>query len=282
MYPYISALSIATCIFTGLLPASGWAAPLQATEPSAATAPPVAATFASSLAVTSGLAAPDRLPVRGLVRPLHQAAISTNLAVRVARIKVREAERFKAGDVLIVFDCEQLEAEQAAADAFHREMKIGLTSNTYLSGKGAVGHHEVALSQARVDKAAAEARALKARLKQCRVTAPFDGRVAELAIHEQEVPAQGKPFITIIDERAFEIDLIVPSRWLRRLKTGTPFRFAVDELGESYAARVLRVGAAIDPVSQTVKVIAAFDKTPPRIRAGMSGAAIFNHEEAGQ
>jgi RND family efflux transporter MFP subunit len=216
-----------------------------------------------------------RMPVRGIVRPLNQAAMASDLSVRVAQLRVREAQSFRKGDVLLTFDCERLEAEQAAAEAVHREMKIALDSNVYLDKRGAVGRNDVEVSRARVDKAGADARALKARLRQCVVAAPFDGRVAELTINEHEIPAPGKPFITLVDEAAFEIDVILPSLALKRLAPGQPFTFSVDETGRDYPAKVLRIGAAVDPVSQTVKVIAAFDNRDERVLPGMSGTASF-------
>lgn len=215
----------------------------------------------------------NRMPVRGIVRPLNQAAIATEAAMQVSQIHIREAEAFRKGDLLVAFDCERLEAEQAAADALQREMRLAVESSSYLEKRGAIGHLEVEVARARMDKAAAEAQALRARLKQCAVVAPFDGRVTELSIHEHEFPVAGKPFLGLVDETVFEIDLIVPSFLLKSLEPGVAFKFLVDETGRAYDAKVTRLGAAVDPVSQTVKIIAAFDNKDERVLAGMSGTA---------
>jgi RND family efflux transporter MFP subunit len=237
-----------------------------------------------ALAMPAGAAEPigAPMPVRGIVRPLHQAAIATDLVARVAEIGFREAEAFRKGDVLVRFDCERLEAEHAAAEAVHREMKLALESNLYLDKRGAIGKMDVEVSKARLDKAGAEAAALAARIRQCVVRAPFDGRIAGLTVNEHEIPANGKPFLEIVEERAFEIDLIVPSTWLRRIGAGTRFTFAIDETGRSYPAEVLRVGASVDPVSQTVKVIAGFVERDEKVLAGMSGTAEIAFPEPSQ
>lgn len=214
-------------------------------------------------------------PIRGIVRALKQASIATDLSERVVEIGFRDAQSFRKGDTLVRFDCDRLEAEHVAAEAVFREMKLALESNVYLDKRGAVGKIDVEVSRARADKAGAEAKALEARLKQCMIKAPFDGRVAELAINEHEIPATGKPFISIVEENAFEIDLIIPSHWLRRIGAGTPFSFTIDETGRTYDANVLRVGAVVDPVSQTVKVIAAFVSRDDKVLSGMSGTAAF-------
>lgn len=213
------------------------------------------------------------MPIRGIVRALHQASISIDLPVRVAKIHYREAQSFKKGATLVTFDCERLQAEYDAAEAVHREMKLGLDSQSYLDKRGAVGKLDVEISRARADKAHAEAMAIGARLKQCTVVAPFDGRITELKVNEHEVPPSGQPFIGLVEESQYEIDLILPSQALRAIEPGSKFAFTIDETGRTYQATILRLGASVDPVSQSVKVIAGFDAGDGRVLAGMSGSA---------
>jgi membrane fusion protein, multidrug efflux system len=220
------------------------------------------------------------LPVRGMIRPLNQAAIATDLQARVAEVNFKEGEAFEKGALLVAFDCERQQAELAATRAQHRETKLALESAAYLDKKGAVGRFDVEVSRARVDKTAADVAALEARLKQCTIVAPYDGRVSELLINAHEIPTPGKPFISVVDETAFEIELIVPSQWLRTIAIGARFAFTVDELGSIHTGRLIRIGAAVDPVSQTIKVIGRFDEKPLRVLSGMSGSAVFEGQKS--
>lgn len=219
-------------------------------------------------------------PIRGLVRAVNQASIGIDLPVKVQKLHFREAEAFRKGDTLVTFDCKRIRAEHAAAVAASREMRLTLQSQTYLDSRGAVGKLEVEISRARADKAEAEASAIAARLEQCTIVAPFDGRVTEMKINEHEVPANGQPFISIVDESNFEIDLILQSHALRAVEPGMAFRFRVDETGLVYEAKLLRVGAVVDPVSQSIKAIAAFATQDRRVVAGMSGTAMIPALEA--
>ena len=219
-------------------------------------------------------------PIRGVVRPVNQASISIDLPFRVQKLHAREAQAFKKGDVLVTFDCERIRAEHAAAAALSREMELGLKSQSYLDARGAAGKLDVEISRARFDKAQAEAAGIAARLKLCTVVAPFDGRISELKINENEVPANGQPFISLVDETSFEIDLIVASSAIRSIEAGTKFTFTIDETSRTYAAIVLRIGAAVDPVSQSVKLIAGFTEKDGGIIAGMSGTARIPELEA--
>ena len=215
------------------------------------------------------------LPVRGLVRPLNQAALTTDLQVPISEIRFKEGEAFRKGDLLVAFNCERLKAERTAAKAQFREMKVALESATYLSERGAGGRFDIEISRARADKAAADVAAYNARIKHCQIFAPYDGRISELLSRKHETPASGQPFIRLIDETQFEVDMIVPSHWLRTLNAGAEFTFKVDELGETFDGKVVRIGAAVDPVSQTIKIVGVFSSKPGKVLAGMSGSAVF-------
>lgn len=215
------------------------------------------------------------LPVRGVVRALDQSALSTDLAARVLKIGFREGEAFKTGDLLIAFDCDRYRAEAQSADAVFQEMQLTLNSNLHLERLSAVGKADVEISRARVAKAEAEARSLRARVAQCDIAAPFDGRVAELSVNLYEQPQAGKPFLVIVGNSRLEIELIVPSHWLTWVKPGADFAFNVDETRHAYKAHVVRLGAAVDAVSQMIKIVATFDEPVTDVLPGMSGSAQF-------
>ena len=225
-----------------------------------------------------GAAAPA--VVHAVVRSPNQAMISTELQVRVHSIARKEGEAFQKGDVLVELDCRRQRAELASAEAQLLEMKLTLDNNKVLRQAQAVGKHDLDISQARVSKAAAEADALRVRLDQCKLVAPFDGHVVELGIYPHETTQPGKPFIGIVGHDALEIDLIVPADWLLRVQVGTPFLLTIDELKSRHRISVVRIGAAVDPVSQTIKIVARFADGQRGILPGMSGMAelLATHE----
>jgi len=45
----------------------------------------------------------------------------------------------------------------------------------------------------------------------------------------------------------------------------------IDETRKTYPARFVRIGARVDAVSQSIKVVAAIDGQYPELMAGMSG-----------
>ena len=225
------------------------------------------------------LADPAGLPIRGVVRPVNSADISTDIASRIVKIPFTEGEEFAKGDTLVEFDCDRFMAERKTLSAEAQVYQLTYENNETLSKHNAIGRFDVDISAAKLAKAKAEIKRLDVRIRQCKISAPYNGRIEKQLVHEYETPQAGKPIISIIESGALEIRLIVPSSWLLWLKKGTEFSFMVDETGASYEASVKLIGAAVDPVSQTIELRAQFDDGAKDILAGMSGAAIFSQPQ---
>jgi hypothetical protein len=81
--------------------------------------------------------------------------------------------------------------------------------------------------------------------------------------------------MSILNDKTFEIELILPSTSLRWVTKKSPFKFFIDETQELYLAEVVEIGARVDPVSQTIRVFGKFKEQPKQILSGMSGSARF-------
>lgn len=226
-------------------------------------------------ATTAALELDQLENIRGVVKPASEALLSSEILARVSKLPFREGERFAKGKTLVKFDCSLYRAELAARQAEYVKQKKTLDNNRELLGLNAIGALEVELSRAEVQRAAADVQVAKVTASRCTVAAPFSGRVIELKVNEHESVGLKTELISILDDSALEIELIVPSRWTNWLKTGTAFAFAVDETGEVLEASVKRLGARVDPVSQTLRVFGAFTKPKPKVLSGMSGTARF-------
>lgn len=224
----------------------------------------------------SGVANADELePVRGVVKSYHEAVLSVDINARVMETPVRAGESFSKDDVLLRLDCERLNAEASAAEANYSAAQSVYKSNVELKEYGAAGALEVGVSKAKMEAAEAQSEAVSARTKDCKISAPFDGRVVELAINAHETPAPNQPLLKIVSDTDFELHLIVPSNWLAWLEIGNTFDFSVDETGKQHTASVSQIGAEVDAVSRTVPVTARFDELPQVVLSGMSGTAFF-------
>ena len=175
--------------------------------------------------------------------------------------------------MLVQFECDRPQAELCSAQALLQVQRRQLDAQTELEKFGATGKTEVDVARSQADKARADVDALQAQLRDCAISAPFAGRVVERLARSHEGVAVSQPLLRIQDTSALELDLIVPSNWLVWLQPGTRFAFRVDETQQTIDAAVHRLGAAVDPVSRTVRIVARFRGDVQRVLPGMSGTA---------
>ncbi|MGK0298239.1 MAG: membrane fusion protein (multidrug efflux system) [Gammaproteobacteria bacterium] len=214
--------------------------------------------------------------IRGLIKPQSRAVLSSEISGRISKIMFKSGERFNKNDQLIKFDCSLYNAELASARARFNAEKKRYENNKKLLELNAISDIEVELSMAEMEIAAAEVTIRNIRTNNCLITAPYSGRVIDIVVNEYESVLQDQELISILDDLTLEIELIVPSSWLIFLKNGVGFNFAVDETGKEYPSRIVQIGATVDPVSQTVRLIGEFDMQSKDVLSGMSGTAIFN------
>jgi RND family efflux transporter MFP subunit len=217
----------------------------------------------------------ERNEMRAQLSAHRHTTLSAEMGAKIKRLPVREGERFAQGQLLIEFDCvlqsAQLDKARAQLDSAQNTWR----GNQRLSELNAVGRVELQNSEAEVNKAKADVAYLQATLEKCQVNAPFPGQVAEQKAREEQFVQPGQALLDILDDSQLELEFILPSRWLTWLKVGHKFRVRIDDTGKTYPVKLLRLGARVDPVSQSVKAVAVIDGRFPELIAGMSGQILL-------
>jgi RND family efflux transporter MFP subunit len=213
--------------------------------------------------------------IRGVIQSKAEAVIASRITARITAMPFRAGQTFGKGALLASFDCSTTRAQLNAANAVTTAYRKTYETNAELDAYQAVGRNEVEISKANLGKATAEAAAITAQLQDCAVHAPFSGIVVEQIAHAHEVAASGQPLMKIQNSGDLEIQVIVPSGWLTWLEPGAPFTFRIDETGETVKGRVTRLGASVDPVSKTLRVMGSISGAQHIVLPGMSGTAKF-------
>lgn len=213
--------------------------------------------------------------IRGLVTPRNQAVISSEISARVIELPYRSGQAFTKGDTLVQFDCSMYEAQRDAAAANRDARQTEFNNARELLSYNATSPIQVEVLKSEAKQAEAQFEIERLRVEACRIKAPYDGRVIALQTNEFESVNAGTQLLSVLSDEELEIELIAPSKWLSWLRKDAKFVLHIDETNTGYAASVSRIGAAVDPVSQTVQVIGVFDGDVDSVRAGMSGSASF-------
>lgn len=242
--------------------ASAWAA--DASQRPAAMLPSPTATLSSPPA-----ARPQE--IRAQLSPRRYTTLAAEIGAKINRLPIPEGGAFHQGQLLVGFDCSIQQAQLQKAKASLMAADKTLKADLRLAELHSVGQLEVDTAEAEAAKNKADVEAMNAMLAKCTITAPFSGRVSEQKVREQQYVQPGQPLLEIIDDSVLELEFLVPSRWLLWLKPGYRLSVRIDETGRDYPVRVKRLGAAVDPVSQSVKIVATVDGRYPELIAGMSG-----------
>lgn len=259
-------------LILAMLLASGSCAQAQTKPPVPALSIPQNIVLPNAKAVDGrGISASDQRDIRAQLTARRFTTLAAEVGAKINQLPFPEGTRFRSGQVLVRFDCSLQQAQLNKSLAALGGATATWNANKRLLELNSIGKVELDVSEAEVQKNAAEVSSMKAILAKCSITAPYSGFVSEQKVREQQYVQAGQILMEIIDDSTLELEFIAPSRWLAWLKPGVGFKIAVDETGRAYPAKVLRFGGKVDPVSQSIKVTAVIDGKFPDLLTGMSG-----------
>jgi len=246
----------------------------------------------------------------GTVKACRRARLAPSIGGQIATLGVQEGDRVKTGDVLLELWNQDLKAqvtlaerEAVAADAraravclnadnAQREADRQITlSKRRLASEEAVDRAITAAQAGKADCEAAQATArvqaarlgvAQANLEKTRLTAPFDGVVAEVSgeLNEYVTPSPPgiptPPAVDLIDDICFFISAPIDEVDAAKVRLGAKARVTLDAFGErSFPGTLRRIAPYVLDVekqSRTVEVEAEITDPPhdPPLLAGYS------------
>lgn len=224
----------------------------------------------AALGIAGGVQA-QNTALRGQLVPERHTTLATEIAAKIHRIGASEGQSFVANQTLVEFDCALPKAQLAKAEAELDGSNRVVASNELLLNLRSIGEIELTQAQTAQRKAVAEVQLSKAVLSKCTIAAPFNGRVSVQTAREQQFVQPGQPLLEIIADDSLELQFLMPSIWLKKVKVGSTLTVLIDETGTTHKGRIKRFGARVDPVSQSINVAATIEDKQRVLMAGMSG-----------
>ncbi len=216
---------------------------------------------------------PDK--IYGKLRPQHKTSLSSEIPARIEKILVREGNRFRKGDVLVVLNCSLIKAKYEKLEAILKAAQAKLAIERRLLELNSTGELDVKNAEAEMGKITADMKAGRVRLSKCVIKAPFSGRVVEVKMGRFQFARVGVEILKIIDDLNLEIVFMVPSSWVNWLKVGYEFEYFVNETSRTYKAKIIQRGAQIDAISRSIVMIGATIHQQAELIPGMSGIVKF-------
>lgn len=202
----------------------------------------------------------------GRVEVAQNSALGFEAGGKLEQISVDTGEAVSLGQVLARLDTRLLQAEANRLQAQKHEalarLKLARTSLERLSTLERKGY----ASAQNLDELQAEVEALEAsiavidsglagnRLQQAKsvLTAPFAARIGRRMADEGEVVAAGQPVLQLLTEADTEFSIGIPPNRVAQLSTDQLYRVHIGS--QSVQARLLQIGADLDPGSRTQQI----------------------------
>jgi RND family efflux transporter MFP subunit len=220
--------------------------------------------------------ADNKYQVQAVLAAKRSAVLSAGIDARIIDYHFKSGDHFNKGETLVEFDCgvdrarlRELQARQALSErqlqAYNKLKKLKTVSDLEL--ETAVANNAQNLAQ--IEQ-------INQRLILCKIPAPYDGIVMRTMANNYEFSQTGHVLMEIASREPLQAQFLVSSVWLRWLNIGTPVSIYIDESGKKYDASLVRINGEVDPVSQSVQVVAELSSYNEELLPGMSGKATFD------
>jgi membrane fusion protein (multidrug efflux system) len=212
----------------------------------------------------------DKIESLGSLRANEEVSLASTVTELVTAVNFVDGQRVTKGDLLVQLDVSEELAQQAEEQARYQRAKRQVARFKPLIGRGAASEAE--LDDARSEMQVAEARinAIKSRIAQRQVVAPFDGLVGLRNISVGALTQPGMSITNIDDDSIMRLDFSVPEVFLSSLKIGIRVTATTSAFpGELYEGVVDSIDSRVNPVSRAIVVRARIPNSNFSLKPGL-------------
>lgn len=202
------------------------------------------------------------------VEAVKQSTIAAQVSGRVTAVNFDAGDYVKAGTVIVRLTAEELSSAVAGSRAQVAQTEAELANARANYQRQQALYQQKFISQAALDRAAAEFRAAEAAARAARagvgqtaavssytvITAPYSGVVAARHVEVGETVSPGKPLMTGFDPKDMRVIANVPQYKLAEVKAAPRVAVEIPSLNRWVDATGVTVLPSADAATHTVKV----------------------------
>ena len=212
----------------------------------------------------------DSLEALGTLRANESVVITAKVADTISVVHFEDGESVTVGDVL----AEQTDTEEAAllqeAESLADEAQRQFDRINQLVDQGAASQALLDERQQQWRTAQARVKAVRSRLKDRLITAPFSGHVGLRQISPGALVAPGDVITTLVDDSQMKLDFTIPAVYVDTLRIGSEIRATSPAFaGQVFTGTVTSLDSTIDPVTRSITVRAVLPNPENRLVPGM-------------
>ena len=225
-------------------------------------------------AVTTVVAAQERWPSTldaiGTVTAVRGVTVSADLPGVIDQIFFESGQAVREGEVLVVLDTRQEQAQMAAAEAQRVLARLNFNRMQELLDQRVV-------SKAEFDSATAQSREAEARVGEIRavierktIRAPFTGVLGIRQVNKGQYLAGGDPIVPLQSVNPIYVNIGVPQQAIAQVRAGRDVRITAESLANAeFHGRVTAVDSVVDETTRNIQVQATLANPDGTLRPGM-------------
>jgi membrane fusion protein (multidrug efflux system) len=205
------------------------------------------------------------------LRAQNSTEVTASVTALVKRISFQEGQLVDKDEILVELSHGDQSGSLSQAIAKQKEKKEGLEKVKALFEKGQTGREAYDDAIAAHKESEGHVQALREKLKDRLITAPFSGVLGVKRISEGAAVTPGTCLTTLDDLSAMKVSFYLPEQALSRLNVGQAVELIVDSFPQKAFQGVIDlVDTHICPKTRTVEVRAHLDNKEGLLRTGMS------------
>ena len=216
---------------------------------------------------------------KGRAEAIRQAELKARKSGIVSRVRVRENQVVRAGELLVQIDTTEYAMDMAAKTAALRRAQAeyqarvlgdeGITDPRVRVARDSLARAFTGLDQAEVDH-----RRAVMDLEKTAVRAPFGGRIADLKVVVGQYAGEGEDVVTVIDMDPMKVSVQVLGTEVVYLDEGHAAEVEFTAFpGRPFTGKIETINPQVDASTNTARVTVHVDNTDGRIFPGMYAEA---------
>ncbi|MCH6255212.1 efflux RND transporter periplasmic adaptor subunit [Puniceicoccaceae bacterium K14] len=212
----------------------------------------------------------DEVEALGTLRANESVELTSSVTEIVTKISFDDNQRVKKGDLLVEMDTAEEIAEMAEQESFMAEAERQVNRLTPLIEQGAASASTLDESKRELAGAKARVQAIKSRIEQRVIKAPFDGVLGLRNISVGALAQPGLLIATIDDDRIMKLDFSVPEIFLSTLQLGVVIEAETEAYpGKVFEGTVGSIDSRIDPITRSIRARALIENEEGFLKPGL-------------
>lgn len=193
--------------------------------------------------------------VQGTVETEKNTVIGAELGGTITEIRVKEGDKVKAGQVLVVIDASVL---NASAEEIRTQLEYAqymLNKQEELKSRGVGTEFDLETAKNQVNALNSKLNSLSVQQSKSTIKAPFDGVIDRVFASKGQIAGPQSPLIRLVNNKEVDVVTSVSERYISNVREGGTIQVSFPNYDDTVLALTISsVGNYIEPTNRTFRI----------------------------